>query len=308
MTTIEQFIHKHPEYSSNIVERLAFIDIRLNYLGEISRTEIMTEFKLAPAATSKDLNEYRKLQGERVKKDFQSKKTVIDPDLFQPLFKIKVYDALDMLANGFNRNSLWHPQTALPIECVEIVENDELTEFQVVGITRALHNKKGIRCEYQSSHSGDNAERLLFPNMLFLNKGEWYFRAYQRHSDPSKSAFKNFKLSRVVVAQYAPETLPTSTEQLENDDDWQTKIPVQIQINDKLESNIQEAIRKEFQLKADTHTLFTRVALFAFILNNWRIKTEKEIEQGKFAYFKLLNLELYRNIPSLADLLDLNEN
>ncbi|MDU8923640.1 WYL domain-containing protein [Pasteurellaceae bacterium LIM206] len=308
MVTTEQFIDKNPDYSQNLVERLAFIDIRLNYLGEISRNDIMAEFKIAQAAASKDLNEYRKLQGDRVKKDFQSKKTVIEPTLFQPLFKIKVYDALDMLVNGFNRNRLWKSKMALPIECVEIIENDELAESQVVGITRALHNKKAVLCEYQSSHSGDNAERLLFPNILFVNKEEWYFRAYQRNPDQSKSGFKNFKFSRVLVSQYKPNEQSMPTEQLENDDDWQTKIPVQIQVNDKLDSNIQDAIRKEFQLESDTHTLFTRAALFAFIRTNWRIKTEMEIEQGKFAYFKLQNLELYRNIPSLAELLDLNEN
>ena len=304
MMSIKVFMNKYPSYSLSQIERLAFIDIRLHYLGEIARSDIMEEFKLAQAAASKDLSEYRKLQGDKVKKDFQTKKTVINDEYFSPLFEIRVDYALDILTNGFNRNYLIETSPTIPIEIIEM-PIDKLEDIKIVGITRAMYKNKGVACQYQSSHSENNSVRTLLPTILFINKNEWYFRAFDRQDDPKRSGFKNFKLSRVLNSEYISDLEPSNEEKISSDIDWNTIIPVQIKLNEKLEDKVKRMVLSEFHLSSDTHTIFTKIALFAYIYSNWCIRTETDIEQGNFAYFKLLNVDLYKNIPSLAEFLKL---
>ena len=141
--SIKVFMNKYPSYSLSQIERLAFIDIRLHYLGEIARSDIMEEFKLAQAAASKDLSEYRKLQGDKVKKDFQTKKTVINEEYFSPLFEIRVDYALDILTNGFNRNYLIETSPTIPLElqelCIKIKGWHVSTSLHIVKITVFEH-------------------------------------------------------------------------------------------------------------------------------------------------------------------------
>lgn len=301
MFTFEQFLAREHGYSLNQIERLVFIDIRLRYLGEVSRADIMNEFRIAQAAASKDLSEYRSLQASQVDIDSQSKKTIIKNENFQPLFKISAQDALSILTGGFSRNYFIKSPAIIPSETIE-TPLDELESTKIVAITQAIQKDGIISCIYNSSHSSNNEERILFPTTLFKNKSEWYFRAFEYNENESK--FKNFKLSRVEKSALI--NLDNDFKyKIPADIDWNTLIPVQIQVNDKLDDYFKDSIRNEFKITSDIHTLVTKVALFPYIYSNWSIRTEQEIEDKKFAKFKLLNLDLYKNIPSLSEFLHL---
>lgn len=291
------FLKQHSNYSLTQAERLAFIDIRLSYLGEISRSDIMEEFRIAQAAASKDLSEYRSLQEGKVEIDPQSKRTIIKLENFQPLFEISGQNALSILTNGFNRNYLIKAPSVLPVEYIEN-SIEELSGSKIMAITRAIHKKKGVFCQYGSSHSSNHDIRTLIPTTLFVHKNEWYFRALEYNA----SCFKNFKLSRVESAELIDLNIK---DKIPDDIDWNTFIPVQIEVNNTLSDYVKESIRKEFQLKSNMHTLFIKVALFPYIYSSWYIRTERQIQNGKFAKFQLLNLDLYQKIPTLSEFLEL---
>ncbi|MFC0859298.1 WYL domain-containing protein [Pasteurella multocida] len=295
------FLKQHSNYSLTQAERLAFIDIRLSYLGEISRSDIMEEFRIAQAAASKDLSEYRALQEGKVDIDPQSKRTIIKLENFQPLFEISGQNALSILANGFNRNYLIKAPSVIPVEYIE-ASIEELSGSKIMAITRAIHKNKGVSCRYGSSHSDNHDTRTLIPTTLFVNKNEWYFRAFEYNENVNTSCFKNFKFSRVESSELLDLNIKYK---IPPDIDWNTLIPVQIEVNNTLSDYIKDSIRKEFQLKSDTHTLFIKVALFPYIYSSWCIRTEQQIQDGKFAKFQLLNLDLYQKIPTLSEFLEL---
>lgn len=293
--SINEFLHKNGKKFSQI-ERLIFIDIYLNYLGQISRSDIMNEFEIAPAAASKDLNEYRELNKSGTIIDHKDKVTKIS-ESFEPIFSIPPTDALDILSNGFNRNKFIYKEKALNIEIVQSSQQSQINEQAITHITRALANKKAILCQYESSNSGNTSERILFPTTLFVNNQDWYFRACERST---KSQFKNFKVSRVIAARYDPLLEPTETETIVSDNEWNTLIPIEIKINTSLPEPIQKAISKDFCTENGKIEITKRAALFHFIKANFKIATKQEIDNEQFAYFELLNQLTIDTILSLS--------
>ena len=293
--SINEFLHKNGK-KFNQIERLIFIDIYLNYLGYISRSDIMNEFEIAPAAASKDLNEYRELNKNGTILDHKEKVTKIS-EAFKPIFDIPPTDALDILTNGFNRNKFIYKERVLNVEIVHNSQPSQINEKVITHITRALANKKAIRCKYESSNSHNVSERILFPTTLFLNNQDWYFRACE-HS--ANSQFKNFKVSRVIKAYYEPLLEPAETETIELDNEWNTLIPIELEINSSLPEPIQKAISKDFCIENGKMDITKRAALFCFIQANFKIATKQDIDNGQFAYFELLNQSTIDTVVSLS--------
>ena len=302
--SIEHFLEKNSK-KFNQIERLIFIDIYLNYLGVISRLDIMNEFEIAAAAASKDLNEYRELNSSGTLLNNKERVTEIS-EQFQPIFKISPNDALDVLINGFNRNRFIKKTKAIiPIEIINDIQLDQIEEKSIINITRALHRRKGIRCLYTSSNSKKNNERILFPTILFINNQDWYFRAFERDDESAK--FKNFKISRIIEATYDPQLEPLKSETIESDNDWNTFMPIEVKINDKLPEQIQRSIQKDFCMEdSKLLTITSRAALFKFIKSNFKIGFTSEIDEDKFLYFELINQLTIETILSLARICNKN--
>lgn len=300
-----QSIQDFLEYSGkkfNQIERIIFIDIYLNYIGYISRADIMNEFNVAPAAASKDLNEYRELNESGTIIDHKEKVTRISEN-FCPIFIISPIDALDMLTNGFNRNKFIYKKNALNIEVLRYSEPKQINEKSITSITRALFNKKAIRCIYASNNSSNKSERMLFPTTLFLNNEDWYFRACERNSN---SQFKNFKVSRVINALYDPLLDPAEDEKMEFDRNWNTLLPVKVRINTTLPEQMQNGIKKDFCMEGYSMIITKRAALFYFVKDNFKIATKSEIDNGQFAYFELLNKEDIEEVLSFTRICNKN--
>lgn len=157
----------------------------------------MAEFKVAQAAASKDLALYRELKPDNCCIDTATKRTVILADSYTPLIRIGVHTALNLIQYGFTRSELMQKRPMLPIDEVDpLYQPERLKEEQVAAVTRAIKGQCAIRCSY-GSKSGDHRERILFPSALFVDRKNWYFRAYDRNEEhPQRSGFKNFKLSK----------------------------------------------------------------------------------------------------------------
>jgi len=54
-------------------ERLAYIDFRLSFMGEIGRPDLASRFGVAPAGATRDLALYREIAPQNIKFDGSSK-------------------------------------------------------------------------------------------------------------------------------------------------------------------------------------------------------------------------------------------
>ncbi len=81
-------------------ERLAYIDFRLYFLGEVSRADNSLRFGVAPAGATRDLVVYREEVPDNIVFDGRSKTYRIGPG-FNPLFNHPLERTLSALALGF---------------------------------------------------------------------------------------------------------------------------------------------------------------------------------------------------------------
>lgn len=289
-------------YSLPQAERLAYIDLCIRYLGSITRAEIMSEFKVAQAAASKDLALYRELKPNNSRIDISTKKTVIIPEGYSNLIDFNVHTALNLIQFGFSRSELMRKMPMLPVEEVDpLYQPERLKENQVAAITRAIKNKCAVLCTY-GSKSGDHRVRTLFPHALFMDRKNWYFRAYDKNElEPDSSGFKNFKLSRIFNASQAFDIIPTSIEQI--DTEWDEKITFIIKFKNNLSPAVVNEISREFSINGNVHSVTCRAALACYVKTNWKIDLLNDADNN-WLYFDVLNPEALKDVKCLTPLFD----
>lgn len=81
----------------------------------------------------------------------KAKKFIINIDCFIPFVDISVDDALEMLAECFNKNKIINSRINTPFERVGFIKST-LSSIEVSKITIAMLNKK-ILCNYDSASS-----------------------------------------------------------------------------------------------------------------------------------------------------------
>ena len=81
-------------------ERLAYIDFRLYFFGEIGRPDLSGRFGVAPAGATRDLALYREIAPQNIEFDGSNKIYRIGKD-FAPLFEHASQRVLSALASAF---------------------------------------------------------------------------------------------------------------------------------------------------------------------------------------------------------------
>src|SRR5262245_3500922 len=81
-------------------ERLAYIDFRLYFLGEVGRPDLITRFGIAPAGATRDLALYREIAPKNIEFDGSNKVYRIGK-AFAPVFEHAPERVLSSLTFGF---------------------------------------------------------------------------------------------------------------------------------------------------------------------------------------------------------------
>src|SRR6266542_4193639 len=82
------------------IERLAHIEFRLYFLGEVRRQDLLTRFGIAPAAATRDFALYKESCPENIS-FYGSTKTYTLGALFSPVFDHSPERVLTALSQGF---------------------------------------------------------------------------------------------------------------------------------------------------------------------------------------------------------------
>src|SRR3954465_12064211 len=81
-------------------DRLVYIELRAQFLGEIRRSDLVSRFGIQTAAATRDLAEYRAIAGRNL--EYRSDiKAYVCSDLFRPVFDVPVERILHWLATGY---------------------------------------------------------------------------------------------------------------------------------------------------------------------------------------------------------------
>lgn len=278
----------------NLALRLAFIDFLLLYKGQFSRLDITKEFDVSEITATRLIAEYNSLRKNNFDYDKSEKKFIIKIDDFIPFVNFSVDDALEMLAEGFNKNKIINSRINTPFERVGFIKST-LSSIEVSKITRAMLNNKKILCNYDSASSKNTDSRILSPLAILFDGRNWIFRAYHENAPSSQPTvrYKNFNFARVIDVTETNEDIEKE-HSLDYDSLWKLNLPVELEINSILNEHEKNRVARDFGIPRNENKILLteRAALIWIILNQWMVYYKEKGDNNIFYNFELKNHDM----------------
>ena len=170
-------------------DRLVFVELRVRFIGEIRRQNLVTRFGIQSAAASRDLTLYKELALGNIDYDSKGKSYVLWPD-FRPVFDFTPERVLSWLTQGFVDGEPMRLKAWVTSESPSRLTHPDLDVL--ASVTRAIHQEYPLGIEYHSISSG-RTEREVLPFALIDNDLRWHVRAFDRKSQE----FRDFVITRI---------------------------------------------------------------------------------------------------------------
>ncbi|MHB8697628.1 MAG: WYL domain-containing protein [Sulfuricaulis sp.] len=242
-------------------ERLAHIDFRLYFLGDLSRSALTARFGIAPAAATRDIALYREIAPANIHFDASAKVYRPSKD-FQPIFDHPLERALTALSQGFGEG-VAHEQHSL-VRC-EFPVALSLPKVQVLApLTRAIHLRLPARIRYCSNTSG-YSDRVIVPLALVDSGLRWHTRAFDRKS----KSFRDFVLTRIATVEVLESDSVLSAERPECDAQWSRIIDLELVPHPAYERP--GVVKMDYGIEIDVLRVPTRAATAGYMLRRWSV-------------------------------------
>jgi predicted DNA-binding transcriptional regulator YafY len=241
-------------------ERLAYIDFRLYFLGEIGRPDLIDRFGVAPAGATRDLALYREVAPKNIEFDGSSKVYRIGK-AFAPLFEHTPQRVLSSLALsvGDGVNSTTAP--LLPCESPTALSTPKMDVL--APICRAIYAKRPVAIRYHSMSSG-KTQRVIVPFALVDTGLRWHVRAFDRKS----GEFRDFVITRIEAPSLLDEE-PKSHERPDNDIQWTRIVELDFVPHPRLARP--EIIRMDYAMEGGAIHMRVRAAVAGYMLLRWSV-------------------------------------
>ena len=241
-------------------ERLAYIDFRLYFFGEIGRPDLSGRFGVAPAGATRDLALYREIAPQNIEFDGSNKIYRIGKD-FAPLFEHASQRVLSALALGFGDGVNGESHALLPCESPAALSSPKMEVL--APISRAIHAKRPVAIHYHSMSSGES-ERVIVPFALVDTGLRWHVRAFDRKS----GEFRDFVVTRIEAPTLLDEE-PKSNERPDNDIQWTRIVELDFVLHPRLSRP--EIIRMDYGMTDGSIRMRVRAAVAGYMLLRWSV-------------------------------------
>lgn len=241
-------------------ERLAYIDFRLYFFGEIGRPDLIDRFGVAPAGATRDLALYREVALQNITFDGRNKVYRIG-QAFSPLFDHASQRVLSALALGFGDGVNGATQPLLPCESPTALSNPRMDVL--APICRAIHAKRPVAIRYHSMSSGES-ERVIVPFALVDTGLRWHVRAFDRKS----GEFRDFVVTR-IEAQTLLNEAPQAIERPDSDIQWTRIVELDFVPHPRLERP--EIIKMDYGMQDGSIRMRVRAAVAGYMLLRWSV-------------------------------------
>lgn len=241
-------------------ERLAYIDFRLYFMGEIGRPDLASRFGLAPAGATRDLALYREIAPQNIEFDGSNKIYRIGKT-FSPIFEHATQRVLSALALGFGDGVNVESQPLLSCESPAALSSPRMDVL--APICRAIHAKRPIAIRYHSMSSGES-ERIIVPFALVDTGLRWHVRAFDRKS----GEFRDFVVTRIEEPTLVDEE-PKANERPDNDIQWTRIVELDLVPHPRLARP--EIIKMDYGMTDGSIRMRVRAAVAGYMLLRWSV-------------------------------------
>ncbi len=248
-------------------DRLAFIEFRLRFVGEIHRKDLVTRFGIQFAAASRDLSLYRKLARHNIDYDTKKKSYILAQN-FQPLFSFSSDRVISWLIEGFGSRNPAHLQQSL-------VQNEILSRLThpdlnvLASVTRAIYQEKPLTIEYHSIANG-RTKREIVPFALIDTGFRWHVRAFDRKSQE----FRDFAIARIKHPVILDKSSIAPHEVYHQDTQW-TRI-VELELVPHPDQPRPEITEMDYNMRNGSLHLKVRAAVVGYVLRKWHVDSSPD--------------------------------
>ena len=176
-----------PEMTQAQRDRLAFVELRLRFVGEIRRQDLVARFDIQAAAATRDIAQYKELAPRNLEYDTKGK-VYVRASWFRPLFDFPAERVLTWLSDGYGDGEPIRWKGVVPQEGTALPGQLDLEMLSV--LTRAIHRKASVEVSYRALSSGLTTREIV-PFALADNGQRWHVRAFDRRS----GEFRDFVLA-----------------------------------------------------------------------------------------------------------------
>ena len=242
-------------------DRLAFIELRVRFLGEIRRQDLVARFGIQTAAASRDLSIYKDLAPGNIDYDAKVKSYVMGT-AFSPLFAFPPERVLSWLTQGYGDGEPLHLGTWITSEMPRRLTHPDLDVLAAV--TRAIHQGCPLAIDYHSLSSG-HTQREIIPFALVDNGLRWHVRAFDRKTQE----FRDFVITRISFPRVMKGERPAVHEMSERDIQW-TRI-VELELVPHPDQSRPEITVMDYAMPEGVLQIKLRAATAGYILRRWSV-------------------------------------
>lgn len=258
LTIVEDMSHSQRE-------RLAYIDFRLYFMGEIGRPDLAARFGVAPAGATRDLALYREIAPQNIEFDGSNKIYRIGKD-FVPVFEHSPQRVLSALALGFGDGVNIESQPLLP--CVSPAALSTPRMEVLAPLCRAIHAKRPVAIRYHSMSNGES-ERVIVPYALVDTGLRWHVRAFDRKS----GEFRDFVVTRIEEPTLLDQEA-NANEHADKDIQWTRIVELDLVPHPRLARP--DIIKMDYGMTNGSIRLRVRAAVAGYMLLRWSVDSSPD--------------------------------
>jgi hypothetical protein len=266
-----------------VERRLAFIEERLFWLGEVNRTDLVNRFGVSMSQASVDIARYLALEPPEVVYDKSAKRYVagerFKPVLAKPnasrfLGELRLVDVGVLVVDETMLGA------ATPFDATPLPERP-VDPFVLRPVLRAIRTRHALEVAYQSMSRPEPMRRIIEPHALGYDGFRWHTRAF----DQQTGEFRDFVLGRVTKPKLAGAAGSNPTD----DTDWQSFVDLVIAPHPKLTPAQSRAIANDYGIRDGSTTIRVRRALLFYALKRLGLDVSADVRLPTEQHIVLIN-------------------
>lgn len=280
-----------PEMTQAQRDRLAFVELRLRFVGEIRRQDLVTRFDIQAAAATRDIAQYKEMAPRNMQYDTKGK-VYVRSSWFRPLFDFPAERVLTWLSQGYGDGEPIRSKSTVTQEGTSLPGKIDLEILST--LTRAIHQRAVVEVSYRALSSGLTTREIV-PFALADNGLRWHVRGFDRRSGD----FRDFVLTRIADARLLSGAVKEH-ETADQDIQWNRIAEIELVPHP---ANVQhpDTIEAEYGMENGVLRMRVRAAMAGYLMRRWNVDcTEDHSLKGAEFHLWLRNRQALYGVTNLV--------
>lgn len=267
----------------SVERRLAFIEERLFWVGEVNRGDLVGRFGVSESQASKDIARYLELAPAGLSYDKSAKRYVAGDD-FRPALAppdaVRFLGELRLAELGIVPVDVTLSGAGIPFDTAPLPER-AVDAYVLRVLLIAIRDRRALSVTYQSMSREEPMRRVLIPHALAFDGFRWHVRAY----DLESGGFRDFVIGRISK----PKGDRAAPHPAESDADWFSFVDLLVGPHPGLTAAQKRAISIDYGIVRGASRLKVRRALLFYALKRLGLDVPPDTRPPNEQHIVLLN-------------------